>query len=396
LGKLMQSKERSFRRMNRLLKVGDRMVLGRHVLYTLVLALTASCGSAPNGVITVDREIVLSVGWNGGDHQVIVKTLDGGFVIAGGAGAAWATRVSSTGTVVWEYLDHGESSGQSDFRGALTMPDDSTLLCGAKSESKEKGADRLGYLAHIDPTGKVLTEETMYPNADKRFSLAGFAKCVSWGDGIALVGSGLGDAGAVGWLMKLDAHGKQEWERVEPALGGFDAIETQDHDVVTIMQGPGSVFDHTVARVDSTGTTIARRVIQTNEIGLVRTVNPSNDVYVATHDLKGSKLLTLDRQLHDTRPGRALDTIFFAGSSAYLYADNSLAVFGTAEESGNVVTAAIAHIDSHSKQDAVHEFRPFGVSGKIEDAVLVSADKFVSVRQSSDRPGVILNWVSIK
>lgn len=387
----------------RLIRSGDLVVLRRQVLCSLLLALTAPCWSASTGSIAIDREIVLSPG-HGGEPHVITKTMDHGFVIAGNMGTAWATRVSSTGAVVWEYWDRDDkgttlSTRRGEFTGAVTMPDDSTLLCGVKAETAERGANQLGYLVRIDSTGKVVAQDSVYPNADRRYGLSGFANCLSWGDGIALVGSALGRSGRNGWVIKLDAQAKTKWERVEPELGGLDAIETQDHDLVLIMQAQDSLFQKTIVRIDSTGTRIAKRVIQAEETARVRSITPTDNVYIATHDDTGTKLLTLDKHLRDVRPARTLETIFFDHGCAYLYPDESLAVFGYAGNNGSP-SAAIARVNAASKQSTLYPFKRSDESHWIGDAALVSANEFITVRQSVDADdkhrGVILDWVSIK
>jgi hypothetical protein len=387
----------------RLIRSGDLVVLRRQVLCSLLLALTAPCWSASTGSIAIDREIVLSPG-HGGEPHVITKTMDHGFVIAGNMGTAWATRVSSTGAVVWEYWDRDEkgttlSTRRGEFTGAVTMPDNSTLLCGAKVETTESGANQLGYLVRIDSTGKIVAQDSMYPNADRRYGISGFANCLAWGDGIVLVGSALSRAGRMGWIIKLDAQGTKKWERVEADIGGLDTFETQDRDLVMIRQAQDSLFQMTIVRIDSTGTLIARRVIQASEIGRVRSITPTDNVYIATHDETGTKLLTLDKHLRDVRPARTFEAIFFDHGCAYLYPDESLAVFGYSGNNGSP-SAAIARVNAASKQSAIYPFKRSDESAWIGDAALISANEFVTVRQSVDADdkhrGVILDWVSIK
>jgi hypothetical protein len=356
--------------------------------------------SAHDTEIVIAREVVISQG-HAGDPHVIAKTSDLGFVIAGSMGTAWATRVSSSGTVLWEYSDRVRASltSRSNFQGVLPMKDDTTLLCGSKPEGPEKGANQLGFIVRIDSTGKVISEESYYPNADKQYAVAEFSKCLSWGDGIALVGRAVSRSGAFGWLIKLDAQGNRQWEKVQPELGGFDAFETSSNDLILVMPGQYDLFTKTIVRVSPSGEVIARRTVRASEIGRVHAVSPNDHIYVATHDLTGTKLLTLDSKLQDTRPPQILDSIDFDHGCSYLFPDGSLALFGYTDSTGHP-SAAIARVSAIGKQTALHLFKRSEESPWIADAAFMSATEYVTVRQSVDpaekHRGIVLDWVAVR
>ena len=120
------------------------------------------CGSS-SATITIEREVILAQG-KGGQPTAIIQTSDHGFIVTGNVGGAWASRLDSTGKVVWEYSDSG-----AELNGAVNLPDDSTLLCGKDYESTSKGQIYYGFLVHLDLSGKELSKDHWYLTTDQTY-----------------------------------------------------------------------------------------------------------------------------------------------------------------------------------------------------------------------------------
>jgi hypothetical protein len=354
------------------------------------------------------------VSGNAAAAHAIVKTPDGGFVITGSIlidtseNKVWATRVTSSGEVVWNYGMPTEAD--KDFKGvkgtlfgALMLSDNSTLLCGSKTADK-KGGPTTGYLVHVDAAGKVLDQLSLYPNDDMRFELSEVRRCVAWGDGFALIGDTTdGTHPAVGWLIKLNSRGLKEWEKVSPDVGGLDALETVEHDLVTLNPGPRQ-FTTTLRRFDSLGQLIATRDFEGSPNSLMRSMEPTPNAYCVTAAFPSGKqtMWTLDRALHDLSPGRPIEKVGsdWSNGRAFVYPDQSLAIFGYADAGGGENIASISFVRPNSQLEAEYKFRRGEGSIWINDAIaLSSGTEFAIVRWwavSQEKRGIKLNWISVK
>ena len=186
------------------------LVIAASMLSTVALADS-------RGSIAIVREVLLAKG-TGGDPQVIIRTSDEGFLIAGAAsGLAYAARVDVAGTVKWEYQDTEDVGSSikdpgSTFQGAIVLPDHSVLLCGNKRIEKAQ----VGLVVRIDPSGKRVDRQYLRPYKDLKYFFTNIKKCLPWGDGFAVLGdsdAGVQEGGHTGWLVKIDKDGKQVWEK---------------------------------------------------------------------------------------------------------------------------------------------------------------------------------------
>ncbi len=120
-----------------------------------------------------------------------------------------------------------------DFRGAAALPDSSVFLCGYGVAAP--GRNRPGLLVHVDDSGHIASEDVLQPPQEDPLEgdllssttmpdavLSGFDGCVTWGDGIGLVGrasffstSGNNPSDREGryyyWILFVDMAGKIVW-----------------------------------------------------------------------------------------------------------------------------------------------------------------------------------------
>lgn len=383
---------------------------------TAILMISTAFAESLNRKITVTKEAFLMQGKAVALHS-IVKTSDGGLIILGDFGHGWAMRVTDAGAVVWDYLDDGHSvpdshyPDQNSFSGALVLSDNSTLLCGRK-QGPSAGDDTSGYLVRLDAAGKVLSRLSVYPNGDKTYQTSSIRHCFQWGDGFAVLGGASSGGTHTGWLMKLDSQGNKEWERVGPNYSaGGEGFETADHDLVVASSG-ATLNAVILRRFNTKGEMTAERTIEQNQFRFIRTVEPSTNVYAGIYRLSpssssssGVSLSTsvgsYDSKLQDLGPERSIKTISFDFGRAFVFPDQSLAVFGYVDLPDGTSTAAVAYVDSHSKEKSNYLFKPVHQSNWVVDAVaLDNHGNFVTIRSavSADEKqiGIVLSWVSIK
>jgi hypothetical protein len=377
----------------------------------LTAILMTSTGSADslNRKITVTKEVFLMQGKAVALHS-IVKTSDGGFIILGDFGHGWATRVTDAGAVVWDYRDDGHSVPESHypdqnlFIGALVLSDNSTLLCGRK-QGPAAGDDTSGYLVRLDAAGKVLSRLTVYPNGDKGYRMSSINRCFPWGDGFAVLGGGFNHGNHTGWLMKLDAQGTKEWETVGPNYSAGEGFETADHDLVLLSSGP-TLNTVILRRLNTKREITAERTIEQTQFRFIRTVEPNANVYAGIYRLSSSLSLSMsvasfDSKLQDLGPEKSLKTIMFDFGRAFMFPDQSLAVFGYVEFHDHSGTAAVAYVDAHYIEKSNYIFKPEHESIWVVDAVALNTQgDFALIRNSvplDNKPvGIVLSWVSIK
>lgn len=372
-----------------------RMMCGT-CLFTFALQPLTSPAAA-NGSITIEREVLLARG-NGGTPNVITRASDGSLIAAGSTGAAWAARVNASGALLWEYRDTRDESlggpSQSQFNGAMVLADNSTLLCGFKDISKT----RVGLVTKIDQNGRLTDQRLIRPNGDQKYGFTTITRCLRWGDGFALIGrSDSLEEGNTGWLVKLDALGKQEWEKIGQDVGGDDAVETAGHDLLITIQ-VGNPLGVKLVRLDPSGETVATRVIPCTAHVLFRSGVQSHTAQLAVIDWPKVMMYSLKRDLSDAAPPRAIESIL--AESGYALPDQSLVLFGKVQKDGDAFTAAIGRVSASGRLTNVHVFEPFFASDSVRDAVPLSPIEFVSVRdyisQDKEKRGIALSWVSIK
>jgi hypothetical protein len=374
---------------------------------TLAMFLLASaCGSQQAHHVKVVREVFIEQG-KGGTPSVITPTKDGGYVIAGDAGAAWATRVNAQGTVIWRYMDSRDETrggpSQSQFAGAVMLADDSVVLCGHKYLAKGE----VGLLVRLSATGAVLNNDYISAS-EETMNLSGFTDCLKWGDGVAVLGFVPREPKADGWLIKLDGNGKREWEVFGQDYLGH-VIAMADHSLVLareeILRAPIQL-----TRIDGVGHVLAKGSIPCEGLcgyfTLLRTPAPSSEFKLAILNWPHAVLHSLDLSLKDVKP--PITTQGMATNCGYGLTDGTALLFGQVEKQG-AGSASIGQVNSAGKFSLIHVFEPLWSkdhrqieeeSIAINDAVATSTTEFVTVRSwaagKRDHVGIYLDWISIE
>lgn len=350
------------------------------MVLVLIMSPLLSCTSQASGHIHVVRSFFLERG-----HPIqpyaLVRTRDRGYVIVGSwvAQIPWATRVNAAGQVQWRYLaprvpmKPGQAGGDGTYTGAVTLPDDSTLLCGYEPRPDQPYSVR-ALLTRISPTGQVLGVQMPNPDHDRHYALNYLQRCVRWGKGVAVVGSTTrfrkhATSTDYVWLLKLDAHGRIEWQQLMPdRYASFDPDQT----LLALSDGDLAIMTSLahLRLVGPQGTVRAQRTIP---FGLVA---PSIGPERAVHVLAGGKHVTpawftLGDHLQTTHvaPLAGVLAPIIPYKKAYRLPNGALALFGdtTPPEYGGMLVSSIAWLSPNQRHRQVLTFKAGSVW--IADAV---------------------------
>lgn len=358
-----------------------------------VAALLVACGDHEKSII-VDREVFFPDVKPRVD--AIARTREGGFVVAGFGVTAWVIATDSKGALLWQFIDPiddkidtgSQSAPQSEFRGAVSLANGNTLLCG--------GGYRNGHtqslVVILDRRGSPVEKRVEIPNHDPRFVTSSFYQCFAWQDGILLLGNANDGAHGYIWLLELDDNGaskRQAFVDNVPALKAGPRAAPSF--VFTAWDSSESVR---ILRTDALGETLAKRVIAGEFIVQLRSMVESNQTSFIIYGAGRATLYTLDEQLRDARPPRQISNFDVLAGCGYVLADNSMALFGRAPN------AAVAWMSGRDRAYTMHPFDSKYTSLTVSDAVPISSAQFVTVRGSvSEDPrdqGLVMSWVTIK
>ncbi len=369
------------------------------VLKAIASLVTASvlggCAGSPDSSIVIDQEVRLE-GLNG-TPQAIVRTSDGGFVIAGSWGNGWAAGTTSTGILRWKYTEPGPLSPvASQFNGAVSLANGHVLLCGQHHQQ--------ALVTILDESGQLIERRDVSPpDGNTAIFVSSIDQCLAWNDGVALVGGGSDGRQPYFWLLKLDKNGTQEWGRVSDAGAASSAIQAPDGDLII---ADTVEYRSEFVRFDHLGNLAGRRAIEGFSLRTMLLRPTGTAAEYARAVRYGEKLgdvtmLTLNGQLQDaSRPIHiAPVSIGFPVGSGYVLSDGSAALFGVARGQ-----SAVVRVGGHWKSDVVHVFPRPNVGGatvSVGDAVPISGSQFVAVRDdvtagTPGRSSMVLSWVTFQ
>jgi hypothetical protein len=331
------------------------------------LASSTGCSRYKEGrYLHIERQVAISTG-HSVSPQVIVRTEDGGYVIAGSDNEqrteAWATRLDARGKPIWEYVDGGpqrwsDNRGASNrFNAAAMLEDDTTVLCGAK--------DLTALLVRVGKGGDVLERRTLVPGGwGGPNEVAWLDRCVRWGQGIFLLGQA-NERGAApaGWLLNLDNQGHLIWESIQPALTACNDLFISEGRWLFLSQ---SAPQHRLIKLDSQGKILATKPMPGN-VSFIQPLTSTSTIHVfVTDEVTGAKSFwALDQNLRTLARSNAYQLIGI--KRAYELPDRSLLLFGSIDQRGG--TAAAAKIFAGDGALEVLPLEPLHESGSLEDAV---------------------------
>ncbi len=302
---------------------------------------------------------------------------------------AWATRISPTGEVRWEFLE-GSPEGWTDqsargqrFYGAFELADQTTVLCG----TKKVDGKHVAVLVRLRQDGSLVGENLLRPDREGVI-LTGLG-CTNWADGLALTGTISGRPASTGWLARLDGQLNVKWQKFSDDYANGDVAQTASGDLNLISWSGGKFY---LVKIGPTGDVRARQNLPDGEHHLVHMISPGTGVRVATmRATLDTEILDFDGEL---RGPKQTMTLHNTGVKKCLgLADGSIAIFGSEFHSG--ATAAITRV----YKDGGHKgfiVEPAHQSGWYYDAASVGGiNAFAAVRLVDDGRAV-LDWVSFK
>jgi hypothetical protein len=359
------------------LSLGTQMRF-RFPVAPFVIALSISCSRGTADTPNWESQAIVS-------HdevytRVIVPDHRGGYIIAGASAEirpnfdnyeGWAIRVDGVGDTKWWFKATKISTPPAaglGFSGAMVLADDSVLFCGTGL----RDTATKGLLAHVTADGKFIDERLSRPEEDTPLSVnTGFATCIPWGDGFAVLGFVERD----GWLVKLDRNGKFEWQLRGSAYSGEEAMEMANHDLV-IVTNLNPLYGTTIRRLNPQGKVVAS-YSDTGSGHLIHPLAATTNlrVYVIDENNGHTRYLTLDGNLK-----RVADTAAeqFYTKKAYEKPDGSLILFGGTW--GPESTSAVGIRDTHGRM-VRYALTPRFQSNWIDDAVPTGRpNEFVVIR----------------
>ncbi len=377
----------------------SRVQLSQSVLRigtVIVAVLLLGACRRQDELITLDREVF--IGGIKPRVDSIARRRDGGFVVTGAGVGAWVVATDSLGNVLWRYNDPieeinrtvSQSEPQSEFHGAVTLPNGNTLLCGGKYHSGRTE----NLLVILDRNGGVVEKRAEAPNDHASFTYSNFHQCFSWKDGVLLLGNANDGTHGYIWLVELDGNAVRRRQVFVDNASTVTAgsVGLSPSFVFTAWESSDSFR---VIRSNETGATLAKRVLAGEFIVQLRSVAQTSKTSILIYRAGKAFLYELDERLQDAQAPQELEGYFDPQAGrGYVLADGSMVLFARRSN------AAIGLITAKGKTRAIRTFAPKYTSISVSDAVPISANQFVTVRgsvgQDSKEQGLVMSWVTIK
>jgi hypothetical protein len=377
--------------------------MSRSGTFLLLLLFTAGYGCSRGEVVApkVGTPILIS-----DVHHLamipasVVPSGDGGFIAVGttlGSKSAWAVKVNAVGNVLWKYsraldpLDkyiyppaYGprEPTPSIEYRGAAPMQDGTTYLCGSLVHNTNTIQPAM--LTHIGKRGEFLDDVFLSPKDEDRPMLYWVGNCIRWGDQVVVVGGSLEPGGSRFWVFAVDKMGRRRWEarfaplppedrpraEISPdqwrrTRYGQQALDAW-HGRVFIAVSPDNkaleflASDGVNSELDSVtpegiilqitamfGPSYMLQEIKptTNVILYAFSENPHVHPVIKTYDKQLNPISNDSLTAHALAGLKSLD-------GGFVLPDRSLALFGTSNGFGRLVTAGFTHIDAKLEDEA--------------------------------------------
>lgn len=323
------------------------------------------------------------------DPLVIVKTEDGGFLIAGSIGKfggelGGAIRTDTQGKILWRYTtDLREKpavpSMAPEYRGIVPMPDGSAWLCGNMPYNSSTYPK--GLLTHLDVKGRALDEQLLSPIEPGIVYLDG---CTRWGDDLAIIGHVLRfdkkkplpgelpqQPSTWYWLIVLDKTGKVKWQK-EISTRGFEPAGIEG--TVVLSAGPNLLFsmtsnthpDSELVSINVKGEVQAQKKLDGYFV-LIRPVRPDGLLQVFGHLPNNGPhvIITFDERLTEIQTVQGGHPSNFLTRLVYRLPDRSYVIFGSSVHTfGEDYKSAVVHVDSALANERAIDLDGDGLSDK--------------------------------
>jgi hypothetical protein len=322
----------------------------------------------------------------------IARTRSGDFVVAGSIGEdrAWATRIGSQGQVIWRHALLKEPVSEqprteSQYAGAVQLPDDSTLLCGSIYINRVG----LSLVTHISSRGDVLDQQQLRP-AETTFNFSDIRYCVPFRDGAAAVGIARGPKPVEPHtssfhIVFFDSQAHRVAERIMNVNGLLTVVVSDGDDLVLLFidaerdaDGKGRATTH-LMRVDYSGA-VARERTLIGGGSFAHNQVPSLNILLLLQPASGLELHTVGKAFEDLAVVKGPVDDMILGWIGHL-ADESVVSFGQTEVGSNSYSASATWVSPTLRDKQVFMFEPRFTDDKI-NAVIFSgrAGEFVTAR----------------
>jgi hypothetical protein len=328
-----------------------------------------------------------------GAAKAIARMPNGGYIVAGVRGTAWAVATNADGTFLWKFEDIPDTTiktpFQSEFNGVVQLSNGNLLLCG----SKDTKQGRLGLITILDSRSQIVEQRVLFPKEDRRFFSSSFSHCLRWDGGIVVVGTATNADNGYTWLLKLDSVGTKKWEILDQNLPNGYAVELLDHSLV-LSGFDIEVFETRLARVNPVGEVKARRAIKSFADLQLNSIEPTNVSRIITYGV-GNKptLYVLNEDLEDIEKPIDMGEFDAKQGSGFVLKDNSIALFGT------LGRPAMALVNARGQPVAQHVFNQTFTAPTVATMPL-SEDEFLTVGGTNtpniNEQGLLVSWVMLK
>lgn len=347
---------------------------GQRTSFTLIFSFIA--GSAVAAVSArITREVVLSPG-RFALPQALTAMSNGDLVVVGASdGKRWATRVSSDGRVLWDYMVENDTAKQfgNQFDSAAELPNKNVLLCGVRHIERNNEA----VLVRLRPDGSLIDERVLAPTI-KFMPMSPFS-CVPWNGGVAVV--------SLGWLTRLNSEGDVEWQKFDNNYYGIKAgrIPTTDQSLI-LLSSEG------ISKVDTQGQVTVHRFMQLDDVSVCEPTNKPHSTFklVTQNPELSSTVLVMNADL--TGPVQQFSFGNVHPQRAYQLADGTCVVFGSHFE--GQARSAIAQSDSTGHMKILADETTLRAAWVIDAVPTKSPDEFAIVQLPEPR-ATKLQWISL-
>lgn len=366
----------------------------------LGIVMISSCSKA--GELEVLKTVYIESG-SVVDPKTIVKTNDGGFIIAGRLNEkAWVVKIDGEGNVKWRYMPPPREGVPADrqnyeYESAAVMPDDSVFLCAGVPETEEKNFGS-ALLLHLDKNGKVISQQYLHPEG---FKGGGFGRCMPWQGGLVAVGGtvilnrrpstpenpGAFDIKPYRWVAMFDDKGKMKWEKVVEKPKGEFSPDYQSQ-LQNVSDG-GFIFTEeknsfgytTVVKVKPNGDIEEKKIER--ELTIALPLNGEKDIQLISRGTANIALVKLNDNLEEV--SRFSENTKTPGHADIVYrlADNSFILFGLKVDN-HIYDSMIMKLDKNITKEKTIIVDPEDMlSSGVKFGIMKKSDEFIAVRQAT-------------